>query len=325
MSREADIARAVALLRAGELVAVPTETVYGLAADATNAAAVAKIFAAKGRPTGHPLIAHLASVEWLSRWTRDVPALALSLGRRFWPGPLTLIVGRGEGIPTVVTGGLDTVAVRVPAHELTRAIIEGLGRPIAAPSANRFGSVSPTTAEHVRRDLGDAVAFVVDGGACSVGVESTIVDLTGDAPVIARPGGISREDIEAVVGSQVPIRSQGEIKASGTLPSHYAPRAQVVLVDRAMLVDEANRLAARGRRVGVLLPDELRDGVDAAVVVASFSDVAEVAAQQLYAALRALDDRDCEVIVAALPPEVGLGAAIADRLRRAAYDDTRGD
>jgi len=324
VSKDEDVARAVELLRAGELVAVPTETVYGLAADATNPAAVAKIFAAKGRPTGHPLIAHLAAVDWLPRWTRDVSDMALALGHRFWPGPLTLILGRGPEIPTEVTGGLDTVAVRVPAHELTRAIIAALGRPIAAPSANRFGSVSPTTAEHVRRDLGDAVAFVVDGGPCAVGVESTIVDLTGDGPIIARPGGISREDIEAVVGAEVPIRAHGEIKASGTLPSHYAPRARVVLVARAELAREANRRAAAGERTGVLVPDELRSGVDAAVELAPFSDVAEQAAQQLYAALRSLDDRECEVIVAALPPEVGLGAAIADRLRRAAYEDDGG-
>ena len=319
MSTAADIERAVAVLLAGDLVAVPTETVYGLAADATNPLAVAKIFAAKGRPAGHPLIAHLASVDWLGKWTANAPELAYELGRRFWPGPLTMIVGRGPAIPTEVTGGLQTVAVRVPAHETTRTIIERLGHPIAAPSANRFGSVSPTTAEHVRRDLGSAVTFIVDGGSCVVGVESTIIDLTGAEPVIVRPGGVSREQIEDVIGGPVELRSQGEIKAPGTLPSHYAPKAEVVLVAEAELCAEANRRAAQGRRVGVLLPARCSGSIDDQVIVCPVADDTATAAQQLYAALRFLDDRQCDVIIASVPPEQGIGAAIADRLRRAAY------
>lgn len=319
VSHERDIDRAVAELGAGNLVAVPTETVYGLAGDATNPDAVRKIFAAKGRPAGHPLIAHLADVSWLERWCAHPPAAAFELGLAFWPGPLTIILHRGPEVPAEVTGGLATLAVRVPRHEVTREIIRRLGRPIAAPSANRFGAVSPTTAEHVRRDLGDPVAFIIDGGACDVGVESTILDLTGEDPVIARPGGISAADLESVLGRPVGVSSTGAIKASGTLPSHYSPNAEVVLVGSSQLAAAANHYARQGHRVGILSPGGLE--LDDSVNEAPFSNEPETAARQLYAGLRLLDAQGCEIIVAALPPEEGIGVAIADRLRRAAHKD----
>jgi L-threonylcarbamoyladenylate synthase len=324
LSQSSDIVRQAAeVLRAGGLVAVPTETVYGLAADATNEAAVAKIFAAKGRPSGHPLIAHIAGVDWLGRWAKSPPALAYELGRKFWPGPLTIIVGRGDGIPPVVTGGRDTLALRAPASDLTRAIIEELGHPIAAPSANRFGSVSPTRAEHVRADLGDAVDLIVDGGPCTVGVESTIVDLTGERPAIARPGGVTRAQLEEVIGSPVEVRSHGEIAAPGTLASHYAPRAEVLLVaSESELPEVVSRERRAGRRVGALCSRDAASRLPAEVVHQDFDLEPQKAAQQLYAGLRALDREGCEVIVAAEPKGPGMASAVADRLRRAAHRES---
>lgn len=318
MAQADDIARAAEILAAGGLVAVPTETVYGLAADATNPEAVAKIFAAKGRPSGHPLIAHLGDASWLEQWTTGVTPLAAKLGQTLWPGPLTLIVGRGTAIPLAVTGGRETLAVRVPGHETTRAIIEALGRPIAAPSANRFGSVSPTRAQHVRDDLGDAVDLVVDGGPCQVGVESTIVDLTGDAPVIARPGAVTREQLEALAGQPIAVRSQGEVAAPGTLASHYAPKAVLRLVPFESLAAAVAAELDAGTKVGALAPNSMAAQLRPAMH-APFEREPERAAEQLYAGLRQLDDAGCAVIIAALPSEDGIGAAVADRMRRAAH------
>lgn len=310
---------AASTLRRGGLVGVPTETVYGLAADATNPTAVRRVFAVKGRPVDHPLILHLGAAAQLGDWVADVPPAADTLAGACWPGPLTLLLWRRhDRVLDEVTGGRDTVAVRVPAHPLTLATLDELGGPVVAPSANRFGSVSPTQAGHVVADLGDrldpSLDVVLDGGECAIGVESTIVDLTGSIPEVLRPGAIPINDLESLVGHVIgpagsppadpsSAETEGEARASGMLASHYAPRARVLLVDDAgdaqQLLDEQG---ARGRRV------ELLD-VDADDLIAY--------ARDLYAALRQADDRDADVVVAVLPPPRGLGLAIRDRLTKA--------
>jgi L-threonylcarbamoyladenylate synthase len=301
-----EIARihAARVLREGGLVAFPTETVYGLGADATNEAAVRRIFAVKGRPAGHPLIVHLASAEALGAWAAEIPREAKVLAERFWPGPLTMVLRRGEGVPRVVTGGQETVGLRVPAHPAARALLREFGGGVAAPSANRFGRVSPTTADHVRQDLGGEVDFVLDGGPCAVGIESTIVDLSGEAPALLRPGGVPREALEAALGRAVPPVGEGGPRAPGRLASHYAPRARVILAEPRALEARAAELRALGMRVEILrLPED-----------------AEAAARALYASLRDADARGVEAVVAAVPSEEGLGLAIADRLRKAAAE-----
>ena len=317
------LAQAVRVLRAGGLVALPTETVYGLGADAEQVAAVERIFATKGRPTSHPLIVHVARSEAMARWAADVPSAARVLAERFWPGPLTLVLRRGARVPLAVTGGLDTVALRVPAHPLALALLEAFGGGIAAPSANRFGSISPTTAQHVRDDLGDAVDFVLDGGPCAVGVESTIVDVTGEQPAILRPGGVSREAMQAALGHDVPVRADVTVRAPGQHLTHYAPRAQVVLVEATAIPDTARALLAGGRRVGVLLPAEQSASFASDITVLPVPNSLDDYAHALFTLLRALDQQGCDVIVASLPPAMGIGLAIADRLQRAAGPRTR--
>lgn len=318
MDEAANIERAVAILRAGGLVAFPTETVYGLGADASNPVAVGRIFAAKGRPADHPLIVHLASADMLDAWAAEVPPLARALAAACWPGPLTLVLRRAPHVPDAVTGGLDTVGLRVPAHPLALALLRAFGGGIAAPSANRFGAVSPTTAAHVREELGDRVDLVLDGGPCEVGVESTIVDLSGgpDAIAILRPGGVARERLEALAGREIPVRHGGAVRAPGMLDQHYAPAARVVLVAAGEQAARAAVLRARGLRVGALAFAPAGTMADATVVELGGSE--EEAARRLYRALRELDGAGCDVILATLPEERGLGLAIADRLRRAA-------
>lgn len=312
---DASLDAAVEQLRRGGLVAVPTETVYGLAALADDDAALRSIFRLKGRPADHPLILHLGDASWLDEFTVAAPPAARTLAERFWPGPLTLVLKRSARVSLLVTGGLDTVAVRVPAHPLTRDLLSRLGRPIAAPSANRFGGVSPTRPEHVRTELGDDV-MVLDGGPCDVGVESTIVDLTASTPSILRPGGVSREALEAVLEVPVPVATDSAVRAPGTLASHYAPHARVVIVDRDRIATEARRRTSAGARVGVLAPRLSELELEGAESVELPED-AEAAARMLYAALRELDARGVGVILSTLPPEEGLGVAVADRLRRA--------
>ena len=337
MHRPDDIERAAAALRAGGLVAFPTETVYGLGADAENVAAVRKIFVVKGRPAEHPLIVHIAGAQTLTYWAEEVPDLAWRLAERFWPGPLTIVLKKAGRVPLAVTGGLATVGLRVPNHELALALLQAFGGGIAAPSANRFGAVSPTTAEHVRDELGPLVDVVLNGGRCDVGIESTIVDLTGEAPAILRPGGVSREALEEAARQPVPLREGGAVRTPGQLPSHYAPSARVLLVPRDEQAGRARALRARGLRVGVLAferstlspggtdgpgstaavqtPEEPSLAADEIVSIhGSDADLARC----LYQALRDLDRRGCDVILTLLPEEQGLGLAIADRLRRAA-------
>ena len=313
-----DIEKAAGVLRAGGLVALPTETVYGLGANAEAPAAVARIFRVKGRPSSHPLIVHLGGAEYLDDWVEDVPATARLLAEHFWPGPLTLVLRRGPRVPLEATGGLETVAVRVPDHPVALALLSAFGGGVTAPSANRFGSVSPTTADHVRAELGEAVDFVLDGGPCEVGVESTIVDVTGDAPSILRPGGVTREDLEAVLGCPLEVPSTSRVRVPGQHPSHYAPRARVVLVEPEKVVAEAGLAQELGHRVGVFLPAFLADAPVKAHAVVTVPSSMAAYARGLYGFLRELDQQGCDLIIASVPVEEGLGLAIANRLRRAA-------
>lgn len=297
------LARAVAVLRSGGLVAFPTETVYGLGADASNAAAVDRVFRVKGRPTNHPLIVHLADAADMSLWARDVPQLARDLAVAFWPGPLTLILKRSARVPDAVTGGADTVGLRVPSHPVAQALLRAFSGAIAAPSANRFGAVSPTRAEHVCADLGDDVDIILDGGECDVGVESTIVNLTGDTPTILRPGGVTAEQLSAVLKCSVQFLGASEIAVPGQLPSHYAPRARVEIVARSEVDERLVDARAKGFRAASIISDAVP---------------LEDLARQLYTQLRGHDADGCDVIFVTLPSDTGLGLAIADRLRKAA-------
>ncbi|MEW2635314.1 L-threonylcarbamoyladenylate synthase [Streptomyces sp. NPDC048389] len=319
-----DIEKAAGVLRAGGLLALPTETVYGLGANAEDPDAVARIFQVKGRPPSHPLIVHIGAAEQLDDWVEEVPQAARLLAEHFWPGPLTLVLRRGHRVPLEATGGLETVAVRVPDHPVALALLSAFGGGVTAPSANRFGSVSPTTAAHVRAELGDAVDFVLDGGPCQVGVESTIVDVTGDMPAILRPGGVTREDLEAALGHPVAVPSTSGVRVPGQHPSHYAPRARVVLVEPGKVVAEAELAQDAGHQVGVFLPSSLVGAEVKAHAVVALPGSLDAYAHGLYGFLRELDERGCDLIVACLPAEEGLGLAIGNRLRRAAGPRTSG-
>lgn len=313
-----EIVKAAEVLRSGGLVAFPTETVYGLGANAEDPAAVKRVFEVKGRPPSHPLIVHLSDAAQLDEWVESVPAAARLLAERFWPGPLTLVLRRNPRVPLEATGGLETVAVRVPAHPVALAMLAEFGGGVVAPSANRFGAVSPTTADHVRAELGDAVDVVLDGGSCTVGVESTIVDATSENLSVLRPGGVTREDLEATLGRAVPVPSTSDVRVPGQHPSHYAPRARVVLVDPEKVAIEAERAQELGHRVGVLLPSSFGGATVKAHAVVPVPDSMTTYARELYAFLRELDRRGCDLVIASLPVEEGLGLAIANRLRRAA-------
>lgn len=309
---------AVSVLRAGGLVAIPTETVYGLAADAENPAAVARIFAVKGRPSNHPLIVHVHSPDALHEgWARNVPPLAQRLADTLWPGPLTLVLPRGPRALHAVTGGLDTVAIRVPAHPIALELLSRFSGGLAAPSANRFGSVSPTHAEHVRQDLGDSIEGIVDGGAAEIGLESTIVDLSTGVPRMLRPGGVSREAIEEVLGTAVSMAGTNAPRAPGSHASHYAPRARVIATNAMEVRDRIAQLQSHSGRLAVLAPRSLDLPSDVERIEVPDDDVER--ARTLYATLRMLDERGFDLALVVLPEsERGLGLAIADRLRRAA-------
>lgn len=297
-----DPRRAALVLAAGGLVAMPTETVYGLAADAENADAVARVFAVKGRPSDHPLIVHLAHPEQvLDGWADPFPDAAAVLAEACWPGPLTLLVPAGPRVEPWITGGRPTVGLRVPAHPLATRFLEAFGGGVAAPSANRFGHVSPTSAAHVLADLGDEVDLVLDGGECPVGVESTIVDCTVTPAQVLRPGAITAEQVAALLGDVAP--AAGPSRAAGMLASHYAPRCRVELVESP---------TAGRERVAVLRHAD----VNAALLDASGDLVA--AARSLYARLRDADEQGVQTLVAVLPAPSGLGHAIRDRLTKAA-------
>lgn len=331
--RRESVARAAALLRAGGLVAFPTETVYGLGADATNADAVEGIFAAKERPHSDPLIVHIADSSWLSMVTNRVDPLVRRLGERFWPGPLTLIVPRSPAIPSVVAAGGDTIGVRVPAHEVAIELIRAVGSPLAAPSANRFMHTSPTTAEHVLADLDGRIDAVLDGGPCAVGVESTVLDVMSDPPRILRPGGVTLEALRAVAphvegpAESSAIRAGGVLASPGQMERHYAPRTPLLVFDAngdegsEVIARVANEQRAQGQRVGAIVPDEEADQLSrSGVMVERLGPSADIQAiaRNLYGALRRMDGNDVDVMLAHTFGESGLAVALRDRLRRAA-------
>lgn len=308
---KAEITRAAKLLKEGRLVAFPTETVYGLGADAASASAIARLYAVKRRPADHPVIVHFDAADRAFTWAREVPKAARILAKRFWPGPLTLILKRSALAQDFISGGQDNVGVRVPAHPIAHQLLAAFGGGVAAPSANRFGHVSPTTAAHVRADLGADVDLVLEGGASEVGIESTIVDLSRGEPVVLRPGKISAAELEAALGTPLAQRTEDVPRHSGGLERHYAPRTPAKLVPIHELDREIVRLKDKVAVLAFSRPDErvdywLRMPRDPLAY-----------AHRLYAALRELDSADCEAILIEAPPESPEWAAVRDRLRRA--------
>jgi len=327
----ASIERAAEVIRDGGLVAFPTETVYGLGANGLDGEAVRRIFRAKGRPADNPLILHFAALEAVLPVVREVPDWAREVARRFWPGPLTLVLKRARLVPAVVTAGLDTVAVRVPDNVIALQLIRAAGVPIAAPSANLSGKPSPTTAEHVVADLAGKIEMILDGGPTGIGVESTVLDASGGRPRILRPGGVSREALEEVLGPlEEPVTASDRPRSPGMKYTHYSPDATLYLVEHpnrervARTVGElARRFLAEGRRVGIIAGAEHVDeylalaGHGWLTVMSLGREDREVAAN-LFAALRAMDERGVEVLICEGYPETGLGYAVMNRLRKAA-------
>jgi L-threonylcarbamoyladenylate synthase len=307
------VRHAAELIRRGEIVAFPTETVYGLGADATNALAVSRVFERKERPSFDPLIVHIAERDWLGTVAREVPPAARALIDRFWPGPLTVVLRKTERIPDIVTAGLPSVGVRMPRHDVALALLKEAGVPIAAPSANRFGCVSPTTACHVADQLGEDL-FILDGGPSAVGIESTVVSFLDQTPELLRPGAVTLEEIESIAGTVAVAGSGREGIAPGRSIRHYAPRIPLSLIDSPADVPVEQR-----RHAALLLFAPLADaaGFARTEVLSATGDPHEAAAN-LFAALHRLDASDCDRIYAARVSEQGLGRAIMDRLRRAA-------
>jgi L-threonylcarbamoyladenylate synthase len=293
--------RAVEVLGNGGVVAIPTETVYGLAAAVNNPSSLNKVFSVKGRPTTHPLIAHLSSIEQLNEWAIDISDDAKSLANACWPGPLSILLKKSVNLPYLVTGNRETAVFRVPANDFTRRLIDATQVPLAAPSANRFGKVSPTTAQHVLDDLGSDVDLIIDGGPCTIGVESTIVDFTCDPPQLLRPGGIPQEDIELILGKALQGQ-QGESRDSGMLQSHYSPSCQILI---------ANDLA----HANVLLAQQETMGNRTRLTL--FSDDLPIYASTLYSQMRKADADGLDSLITIKPNQQGLGRAIFDRLMKA--------
>ena len=308
---DAQIVHAAELIRAGRLVAFPTETVYGLGANALDAAAVERIFKAKCRPHSSPIICHVSDLTMVHQLVAEWPVAAQQLADKFWPGPLTLVLRKTSAVTDLATAGLPTVGVRMPAHLIALALLRAAGVPIAAPSANRFTQVSPTTAEHVRQSLGDRVDFILDGGPCPVGIESTVLTLVGPTPVLLRPGGISRQQIEAVIGpvASAPDQDLGEAHASpGLHPRHYSPRTRLYLVEKGKVPQQG-----RGAYLQLALPP--RGSVSEVILMPG--DAAAYAGK-LYSTLHLLDARGYDWIAVDAPPQVPEWEAVLDRLKRAA-------
>lgn len=316
---EEDILYAAELVRAGEVVAFPTETVYGLGADAACEKALARIFALKGRPADHPLIVHLADLCHVDRWARQIPDAALTLAERFWPGPLTLILRKRPQVPDLVTGSQDTIGIRIPSHPVARSLLAAFGSGIAAPSANRFGRISPTAAEHVRQELGNGPAMILNGGSCTVGLESTILDLSGRQPTLLRPGAITARSLEEVLGRPValPDRATLTVRAPGMLRSHYAPQTPLHLVASDELAAVATGLLRRG--VSVALATIREEPALDSPLCRHITMPAEPSAygRELYATLRMLDRSAVGVILVEVPPDEPGWGAVRDRLTRA--------
>lgn len=308
-----DINKAKQLLAAGQLVAIPTETVYGLAANALDVGAVTRIFEAKNRPAFDPLIVHVLSLADASPYIRDAPEMAHKLAKRFWPGPLTLLVEKTDRIPDLVTSGLPEVGIRSPRHPLTRSLLQELQFPIAAPSANPFGYISPTTASHVQDQLGEKVAYILDGGPCEIGMESTIVGFRNGKAVVYRTGGLQLEDLAGIAGEiRLDANASSNPKAPGQLSSHYAPRKKLITGDLEVLLR-----AHAGSSAGILSFQKEYD-VPYQITLSPTGDLAD-AARIFFSALRQLDAAPVDIILAEFVPDVGLGRAINDRLRRASH------
>lgn len=320
------IEEAARLLRAGEIVGIPTETVYGLAADATNSAAVKKIFEAKGRPQDNPLIVHIASLEELPGVVREIPQQARRLAEAFWPGPLTIIMKKSDAIPAETCAGLDTVAVRMPSHPVARKIIRASGLPLAAPSANLSGLPSPTTAQHTFRDLNGRVPLVVDGGPCEVGVESTVITVAGDQPALLRPGYVTKEQLEAALGEEVALSSailnklaDGEVAASpGMKYKHYSPRAQVVILKGDFDAYRAYLEEHRQPGAFAMCYEGEEERLAVPCIPCGRADDPASQAHALFAALRRADDLEAKIVYAHCPAQDGLSMAVYNRLIRAA-------
>jgi L-threonylcarbamoyladenylate synthase len=312
----AAIQQAATVLQAGGVVAFPTETVYGLGANALNERAVAQVFAIKQRPAFDPLIVHIADPQDVPRYASQVSDRATALMERFWPGPLTLVLPKHTIIPDLVTAGLETVALRIPSHPIARALLQAADMPIAAPSANPFGYVSPTTAQHVQDTLGDTIEIILDGGPCAVGVESTVCSVTDQEAVLLRPGGVSLEALEAVIGPvALPSSAQPDARSPGTLPQHYAPRVPIQLLAHGQAIPRP----ASHQHVG-LLTFRSQPNVEGYAVHEALSAEGNLleAAANLFAALRRFDHLELDRLVVEAVPEQGIGRAIMDRLRRAA-------
>jgi L-threonylcarbamoyladenylate synthase len=314
---EAAIARAAGVLRRGGLVGFPTETVYGLGAAADDESALRALFAAKGRPADHPVIVHVADVAQIHSLVEQVPPLAARLMNAFWPGPMTLLFRRSGQVSDLVTGGRETVGIRVPVHPIAQSLLRALGRPLAAPSANRFGRVSPTSAQHVFNDLAGRVDLILDGGDCSVGLESTIIDVSTESPAILRPGGVTAEQVENMLGVKLQAATADHPRVSGGLPSHYAPLARVEVLSRSLLADRAAELTAMNKHVAVLAIEQTPPAIANAQIIHMPANDAEYA-RALYHALRRVDELGCDVALVERPAGEGIGVAVIDRLTRAA-------
>jgi len=312
--KDNEVLQAARIIKKGGIVAFPTETVYGLGADAFNPLAVARIFEVKRRPYFDPLIVHVASPADVKNLVKEIPSNVKEIIKRFWPGPLTVVLLKKEDIPDIVTAGLPTVAIRMPSHPMALSLIKESKRPIAAPSANPFGYLSPTTAEHVREQLGDQVDLVLDGGPCPIGVESTIISFLEERPRLLRPGGVSLEEIESIIGKvEISPIEDDKPSAPGMLPKHYAPRTPIVLN-----WNDKNLKIYKNKKIGLLAFQETKNYLKFhhVEVLSKKGDIREAAAN-LFAAIRRLDVLNLDLIVAESIPEMGLGRAIMDRLRRA--------
>jgi len=319
LATDQEIEKAAEILRAGGLVAFPTETVYGLGADASNPAAVRKIFAAKGRPADHPVIVHISDMSELKHWAAEVPRAAWLLAEKFWPGPLTMVLKRSPHVNDLISGGQNSIGLRVPGHPVAQQLLKAFGGGIAAPSANKFGRLSPTTAEHVREELGNAVEMVLDGGPCDIGIESTIVDLTCDPPALLRPGRVSAQQITDALPVPLGESAADRPRVPGSLASHYAPRAPLKLVQPDEVENYVRRQVVQPPVAVVARRGRPRDSKVALWQVAP--ETPEEYARVLYAILRRLDDAGCRLIVVEALPPLPEWAAVRDRLDRAATPD----